>query len=185
MNLALVERSEERLTLQERLTPLERLEVLTDPGSMQLLRTQVRSRRMGHRARAGDGVLAAHPRIDGRQVYCYAQDASFAFIAMNSKALGADYVFSWPDGEMGVMGAEQAVGVLNRREIVSADDPPAVARRLACAYAAEHLHAEAASADGFVDEVIPPDSTRRRIASCLEALAGVQRPVSGVGNIQL
>jgi acetyl-CoA carboxylase carboxyltransferase component len=108
-----------------------------------------------------------------------------AFIAMNSKALGADYVFSWPGGEMGVMGAEQAVGVLNRREIAAADDPPAVTRRLAGVYAAEHLHAEGASADGFIDEVIPPDSTRRRIASCLEALAGVHRPASRAGNIQL
>src|SRR5450759_1088937 len=54
MTLALLER------LDERLTPLERLEALTDPGSMQLLRTRVRSRRMGDRARPGDGVLAAH-----------------------------------------------------------------------------------------------------------------------------
>jgi acetyl-CoA carboxylase carboxyltransferase component len=108
-----------------------------------------------------------------------------AFIAMNSKALGADYVFSWPHAEMGVMGAEQAVGILNRREIAAADDSPAVTRRLAGAYAAEHLHADAASADGFVDEVIPPDSTRRRVASCLEALEGVHRPASRAGNIQL
>jgi acetyl-CoA carboxylase carboxyltransferase component len=72
VTLALVER------LDERLTPLERLEVLTDPGSLQPLRTQVRSRRMGARAQPGDGVLAAHARIDGRQVYCYAQDPSFA-----------------------------------------------------------------------------------------------------------
>ena len=72
MTLALLERPNERLR------PLERLEVLADPGSLQLLRTQVRSRRMGERARPGDGVLAAHARVDGRQVYCYAQDASFA-----------------------------------------------------------------------------------------------------------
>ena len=54
MTLALLER------VDERLTPLERLEALTDPGSLQPLRTQVRSRRMGDRARPGDGVLAAH-----------------------------------------------------------------------------------------------------------------------------
>jgi len=72
VTLALAERSDERLS------PLERLEVLTDPGSLQLLRTQVRSRRMGAGARPGDGVLAGHARVDGRQVYCYAQDASFA-----------------------------------------------------------------------------------------------------------
>ena len=48
-----------------------------------------------------------------------------AFIAMNSKALGADYVFAWPEVELGVMGAEQAVGILNRREIAAAEDPMA------------------------------------------------------------
>ncbi len=59
VTLALVER------LDERLTPLERLEVLTDPGSMQLLRTQVRSRRMGDRARARRR-RARRPRADRR-----------------------------------------------------------------------------------------------------------------------
>jgi len=108
-----------------------------------------------------------------------------AFIAMNSKALGADYVFAWPEVELGVMGAEQAVGILNRREIADAEDPPALRRRLASAYAAEQLCVEAASAEGFVDEVIPAHSTRARIASCLEALAGVHRPESRARNIPL
>ncbi len=108
-----------------------------------------------------------------------------AFIAMNSKALGADYVFGWPDVELGVMGAEQAVGILNRREIAAADDPPSARRRLAGAYAAEHLHVESASAGGFVDEVITPDSTRPRIASCFDALAGAHRPEPRARNIPL
>jgi acetyl-CoA carboxylase carboxyltransferase component len=108
-----------------------------------------------------------------------------AFIAMNSKALGADYVFAWPGGEVGVMGAEQAVGILNRREIAAAEDPGAQRRRLAGAYAAEQLQVDGASADGFVDEVIAPDSTRARVASCLAALADVQRPPSHASNIPL
>ncbi len=62
-----------------------------------------------------------------------------AFIAMNSKALGADYVFAWPEAQLGVMGAEQAVGVLHRREIAAAEDPAAHLRRLAGSYASEHL----------------------------------------------
>ncbi len=99
-----------------------------------------------------------------------------AFIAMNSKALGADYVFAWPGAELGVMGAEQAVGILNRREIAAAEDPAAHRRRLAGAYASEQLQVEGASADGFVDEVIAPDRTRARVASCFEALEGVHRP---------
>ncbi len=53
--------------------------MLADPGSLQLLRTQVRSRRHG-RARAcrATACSAATARVDGRQVFCYAQDASFA-----------------------------------------------------------------------------------------------------------
>ena len=108
-----------------------------------------------------------------------------AFIAMNSKALGADYVFAWPGVEVGVMGAEQAVGILNRREIAAAEDPGAHRRRLAGAYSSEHLGAEGASADGFVDEVIAPDSTRQRVASCLESLAGLHRPESRATNVPL
>jgi len=108
-----------------------------------------------------------------------------AFIAMNSKALGADYVFAWPGAEVGVMGAEQAVGILGRREIAAAEDPATHRRRLAAAYSSEHLQVEGASADGFVDEVIAPDGTRARVASCLEALAGVHRPESRASNIPL
>jgi acetyl-CoA carboxylase carboxyltransferase component len=108
-----------------------------------------------------------------------------AFIAMNSKALGADYVFAWPDVQVGVMGAEQAVGILDRREIAAADDPAATKRRLAGAYAGEHLHVEGASADGFVDEVIAPSETRGRVASCFEALASAYRPESRSSNFPL
>jgi methylmalonyl-CoA decarboxylase subunit alpha len=108
-----------------------------------------------------------------------------AFIAMNSKALGADYVFAWPDVEVGVMGAEQAVGILNRREIAAAKDPAGHRRQLASVYSTEHLHVEGAGADGFIDEVIIPGSTRWRVASCLEALAGVHRPQSRARNIPL
>ncbi len=108
-----------------------------------------------------------------------------AFIAMNSKALGADYVFAWPGVEAGVMGAEQAVGILNRREIAAAEDPGAHRRRLAGAYASEQLQVEGASADGYVDEVIAPEATRTRVASCLEALAGVHRSETRASNIPL
>jgi acetyl-CoA carboxylase carboxyltransferase component len=108
-----------------------------------------------------------------------------AFIAMNAKTLGADYVFAWPQVEVGVMGAEQAVGILNRREIAAAEDPTAHRHRLAAEYSGEQLNVAGASADGFVDEVIAPESTRGRIVSCLEALAGVHRPRSRATNIPL
>jgi methylmalonyl-CoA decarboxylase subunit alpha len=108
-----------------------------------------------------------------------------AFIAMNSKALGADYVFAWPDVQLGVMGAEQAVGILHRREIAAADDPLHARRTLAGGYAEEHLRAQWASEGGYVDEIIAPEQTRERIASCLEALADADRPQRRAGNIPL
>ena len=53
-----------------------------------------------------------------------------AFIAMNSRDLGADYVFAWPQATLGVMGAKQAVGIVKRRDIAAADDPRGRARRV-------------------------------------------------------
>src|SRR5919108_3100599 len=63
--------------VEEKLSPLERLEALCDHGSLTLLRSDVRSRRMGEKARAGDGVIAGAGRVDGRPVFCYAQDPSY------------------------------------------------------------------------------------------------------------
>ena len=59
---------------------------------------------------------------------------------MNSKELGADFVFAWPSAQLGVMGAPQAVEIINRREIEAADDPDGARDALAARYAAEHLH---------------------------------------------
>ncbi len=60
-----------------RLDPLQRLEALCDPGSLRLLRSSVRSVRLGDRAIDGDGVVGATGAVDGRPIACYAQDASF------------------------------------------------------------------------------------------------------------
>jgi acetyl-CoA carboxylase carboxyltransferase component len=59
------------------LAPQERIELLCDPGSTHVIRSRVRSERMGHRARAGDGVVAAAGEVGGRPVFCYAQDRGF------------------------------------------------------------------------------------------------------------
>jgi acetyl-CoA carboxylase carboxyltransferase component len=59
------------------LAPLERLEALCDPGSVQVLRTRVMSTRLGARAIRGDGVVGGTGLVDGRPVACYAQDGAF------------------------------------------------------------------------------------------------------------
>jgi acetyl-CoA carboxylase carboxyltransferase component len=93
-----------------------------------------------------------------------------AYITMNSKDLGADMAFAWPNAELGVMGAQPAVGVLHRRELAAAEDPAALRDELAAAYAEEHLGADVAAAAGFVDEVIEPHETRRRLAWAFGAM---------------
>ena len=60
------------------LGPLQRLEALCDPGSLHVIRSGVSSRRMGEKARPGDGVVGAAGRVNGRPVFAYAQDTSFA-----------------------------------------------------------------------------------------------------------
>jgi acetyl-CoA carboxylase carboxyltransferase component len=95
-----------------------------------------------------------------------------AYITMNSRDLGADLVLAWPHAELGIMSARAAVGIVNRRELRVAGDPDAERERLADAYSREHLRAESAAAEGFVDEIIEPVQTRQRLAAALDAFAG-------------
>jgi acetyl-CoA carboxylase carboxyltransferase component len=95
-----------------------------------------------------------------------------AYITMNSRDLGADLVLAWPEAELGIMSARAAVGIVNRRELRVAGDPEAERDRLADAYAREHLRAETAAAEGFVDEIIEPAQTRDRLSAALDAFAG-------------
>lgn len=107
-----------------------------------------------------------------------------AFIAMNSRDLGADYTFAWPQAQIGVMGANQAVTILNRREIAEAEDPAVCRAELAAAYTAEHLSASVASSEGYIDEIVLPDDTRRRFIEALTTLDGMAAP-AGIKNIPL
>ncbi len=94
-----------------------------------------------------------------------------AYITMNSKDLGAHLTFAWPGAEIGVMGAHQAVRIINRRELESADGDPVLRAKLAARYAEEHLHAEVAARSGFIDEVIAPEETRDRLVWALATAA--------------
>jgi acetyl-CoA carboxylase carboxyltransferase component len=92
------------------------------------------------------------------------------FITMNSRQLGADVVMAWPDAEIGVLGARQAVGIIKRREIEASPDPDGEHDRLASEYAERHLSAATAAAAGDVDEVVDPADTRGRLAWALSVL---------------
>src|SRR5215207_9895293 len=82
-----------------------------------------------------------------------------AYICMNSRDLGADLSLAWPGAEIGIMGPRQAVGVVHRRALVDAE------------YAEEHVSAAVAAREGFVDELVEPRDTRRRLAAAIAALS--------------
>jgi acetyl-CoA carboxylase carboxyltransferase component len=107
-----------------------------------------------------------------------------AYITMNSKDLGADLYLAWTRAELGIMAADQAVGVVHRRALAAAADPGQERRRLADAYAVEHLSAQAAARMGAVDEVIRPTETRARLAWALSTITR-PRERATTGNIPL
>jgi len=107
-----------------------------------------------------------------------------AYIAMNSRALGATAVFAWPSAEIAVMGAGAAVNILHRKKLaaVPQDQREALREQLV----AEQLRVAGgvgrALEIGVVDDVIEPRDSRRRIA---EALAAAPPARGAHGNIPL
>jgi acetyl-CoA carboxylase carboxyltransferase component len=108
-----------------------------------------------------------------------------AYITMNSKDLGADLTLAWSRAELGIMGAQQAVGIVNRRQIQNAADPAAARDNLARDYAARHLGAASAAAGGHIDEVIRPGETRGRLALALSSASHDRGGRGLVRNIPL
>lgn len=107
-----------------------------------------------------------------------------AYIAMNSRALGATAVFAWPTAEVAVMGASAAVNILHRKRLAAT---PPEAREEVRAQLVEEQMREAGGVNraleiGVVDDVIKPSDTRRRIA---EALAAAPAARGAHGNIPL
>ena len=93
-----------------------------------------------------------------------------AYIAMNSKGMGADVVFAWPIAQIAVMGAEGAVGILHKKRIQAAADPAAEEQQLVSEYDEHFMNPYIAANRGFIDEVILPEETRKKISESFFAL---------------
>lgn len=93
-----------------------------------------------------------------------------AYIAMNSKEMGADLVFAWPIAEIAVMGAEGAVNIAFRRKIKEAYDPIGAREQYKKEYEDRFLNPYVAAARGYVNEVIKPEETRTALLKALKGL---------------
>ena len=110
-----------------------------------------------------------------------------AYIAMNSKEMGADMVFAWPIAEIAVMGADGAVNIAFKRKIKHAEDPEAMRAQCKKEYEDRFLNPYVAAARGYVDEVIRPEESRDRLMVALRALKHKKTPIINKkhGNIPL
>lgn len=93
-----------------------------------------------------------------------------AYLAMCSRDLGADMVFSWPTGEIAVMGASGAANVIHRKEIKSAENPEAKRKEKIREYEQLFSNPYRAANRGYIDAIIVPRETRPRLISALEIL---------------
>lgn len=110
-----------------------------------------------------------------------------AYIAMNSKEMGADLVYAWPIAEIAVMGADGAVNIAFKRKIKNAEDPEEMRLQCKKEYEDRFLNPYVAAARGYVNEVIKPEETRLCILKGLRGLEGkkVENPKKKHGNIPL
>ncbi|MUL65236.1 propionyl-CoA carboxylase subunit beta [Mycobacterium sp. CBMA 234] len=93
-----------------------------------------------------------------------------AYIAMNSRSLGASKVFAWPDAEVAVMGAKAAVGILHKRKLAAVEDAAerdALHEELALEHERIAGGVDSAIDIGVVDEKIDPAHTRSKITQAL------------------
>jgi len=110
-----------------------------------------------------------------------------AYDVMNSKHIGADMNYAWPSAEIAVMGAKGASEIIFRREIAAADDPAAKLKEKEDEYAELFANPYSAAERGFIDEVILPHDTRRKLIKAFSMLENkaVKLPKKKHGNIPL
>jgi len=110
-----------------------------------------------------------------------------AYDVMNSKHIGADMNYAWPGAEIAVMGAKGASEIIFRKEIKASDDPTAVLAEKEAEYAEKFANPYTAAKRGFVDEVILPRNTRRKLIKAFAMLENkaVTLPRKKHGNIPL
>jgi acetyl-CoA carboxylase carboxyltransferase component len=110
-----------------------------------------------------------------------------AFIVMNSKSLGGDFSFAWPTAEIAVMGPDGAVAILYRKELAESKNPAEMKKELVKKYRDKIANPFIADELGYIDEVIDPAVTRKKIISAFSALSNkwVKVPARKHGNMPL
>ncbi len=110
-----------------------------------------------------------------------------AYNVMGSKHIRNDLNYAWPSAEIAVMGAKGAVEIIFRGEIASAESPEETESRLIAEYRERFANPLRAAELGYIDDIIAPRTTRRRLIAGLNLLANKRQGLPGKkhGNIPL
>jgi acetyl-CoA carboxylase carboxyltransferase component len=110
-----------------------------------------------------------------------------AYLAMNSRDMGADVVLAWPTSAVAVMGAEGAANIIYRKEINASKTPEATRQSKIDEYKKKFDNPYWAASRGYIDDVIDPKDTRKHLINHLKMLKNKQeeRPYKKHGNIPL
>ena len=108
-----------------------------------------------------------------------------AYVAMNSKSVGADMVFAWPDTKIGTMCPKEAVRIIYAKELMNADDKNAFIEEKAAEYKTVQSSAMSAAKRGYVDSIIEPADTRKYVIGAFEMLftKREERPIKKHGTV--
>ena len=136
-----------------------------------------------------EDALSAEPPVDPTGASCglSCPDGLAAYDVMGSKHLGADVNLAWPSAQIAVMGAQGAVNILYRNELVNAADPEAKRAELITKYEDTLVNPYVATERGYIDAVISPHETRIEIVRALRLLKSNREilPAKKDGNIPL
>lgn len=110
-----------------------------------------------------------------------------AYVALNSKSIGADLVYAWPNAEIAVMGPDGAANIIFAKEIAESEHPEKVRQEKIDTYREKFANPYIAAGLGMVDDVIDPRETRIKLIEALEMLKNKHedRPKRKHGNIPL
>jgi acetyl-CoA carboxylase carboxyltransferase component len=100
-----------------------------------------------------------------------------AYIALASRGMGYDKVIAWPCAQIAVMGAEQAVKIIYKREIAASSNPQETEKEKIESIKEQFLDPFEAARLGQVDMIIDPKDTRKILAQCLESLSTKREPM--------
>jgi propionyl-CoA carboxylase beta chain len=110
-----------------------------------------------------------------------------AYCVMASKHIRTDFNYAWPTAELAVMGPEGAINILYKRELEAAADAASARAEKVAEFRSKFANPYNAAAHGFLDEIIHPRETRRKLIAALRNLENKRdrNPPKKHGNIPL